>query len=335
MSVGAVAFFPPQNHLPTQMVRKKRGPTASTATNEPPKPWCWYCDREFDDEKVLIDHQKAKHFKCPLCPRRLNSARGMAIHADQVHKQRQTIVPNAMPGREASMDLVIIGMQGVPEKDIWERQLAKRGAAGGVDGAKRQRVDGGPSSTHAPVPPPGAYPPSLHHHHEQQQQIPPHQQRQSLYPPAPPYGAQRPMAMSVPPVMMHHQQQPRPPFAPPPQPPQQQSTFYFGYPPPMMPMMMPGMPPMTLAPPAHAGMPAIPQQAAAPSPPSPPKLSTNGLVIEAKPVLNPAAASATTTANAAVPAAAPKEPRMVVTDFEESLEEKRAKLSRYRYSPQL
>ena len=27
------------------------------------KPWCWYCDREFDDDKILINHQKAKHFK--------------------------------------------------------------------------------------------------------------------------------------------------------------------------------------------------------------------------------------------------------------------------------
>ena len=24
------------------------------------KPWCFYCDREFDDEKILIQHQKAK-----------------------------------------------------------------------------------------------------------------------------------------------------------------------------------------------------------------------------------------------------------------------------------
>jgi len=23
-----------------------------------------YCNREFDDEKILVQHQKAKHFKC-------------------------------------------------------------------------------------------------------------------------------------------------------------------------------------------------------------------------------------------------------------------------------
>eukprot|EP00854_Cymbomonas_tetramitiformis_P027466 gene27466-33872_t len=24
------------------------------------KPWCYYCDRSFDDEKILVQHQKAK-----------------------------------------------------------------------------------------------------------------------------------------------------------------------------------------------------------------------------------------------------------------------------------
>jgi len=27
---------------------------------EEEKPWCFYCDREFDDEKILLQHQKAK-----------------------------------------------------------------------------------------------------------------------------------------------------------------------------------------------------------------------------------------------------------------------------------
>ncbi|KAG8050304.1 hypothetical protein GUJ93_ZPchr0009g908 [Zizania palustris] len=27
----------------------------------------YYCDREFDEEKILAQHQKAKHFKCHLC----------------------------------------------------------------------------------------------------------------------------------------------------------------------------------------------------------------------------------------------------------------------------
>lgn len=41
------------------------------------RPWCYYCERDFDDLKILINHQKAKHFKCERCGRRLNTAGGM------------------------------------------------------------------------------------------------------------------------------------------------------------------------------------------------------------------------------------------------------------------
>lgn len=40
------------------------------------RPWCYYCERDFDDLKILISHQKAKHFKCEKCGRRLNTAGG-------------------------------------------------------------------------------------------------------------------------------------------------------------------------------------------------------------------------------------------------------------------
>ena len=33
-----------------------------------------------------MQHQKAKHFKCNQCPRRLNTAGGLAVHIQQVHK---------------------------------------------------------------------------------------------------------------------------------------------------------------------------------------------------------------------------------------------------------
>lgn len=52
--------------------------------------WCWYCDREFEDDKVLLQHQKAKHYKCPQCPRRLNTAGGLTVHLHQVHKSEPT-----------------------------------------------------------------------------------------------------------------------------------------------------------------------------------------------------------------------------------------------------
>ena len=40
------------------------------------RPWCYYCERDFDDLKILINHQKAKHYKCDRCGRRLNTAGG-------------------------------------------------------------------------------------------------------------------------------------------------------------------------------------------------------------------------------------------------------------------
>ncbi|XP_010519020.1 PREDICTED: protein SUPPRESSOR OF FRI 4 isoform X2 [Tarenaya hassleriana] len=77
------------------------------------KVWCYYCDREFDDEKILVQHQKAKHFKCHVCHKKLSTAGGMVIHVLQVHKENVTKVPNAKPGRD-STDIEIYGMQGIP-----------------------------------------------------------------------------------------------------------------------------------------------------------------------------------------------------------------------------
>jgi Zn finger protein HypA/HybF involved in hydrogenase expression len=48
------------------------------------KPWCWYCNREFDDEKILLQHQKAKHFKCHQCHKKLYTGPGLQIHSIQV-----------------------------------------------------------------------------------------------------------------------------------------------------------------------------------------------------------------------------------------------------------
>lgn len=49
--------------------------------------WCFYCEREFEDEKILIQHQKAKHFKCHVCQKKLSTAGGMVIHVRQVHRE--------------------------------------------------------------------------------------------------------------------------------------------------------------------------------------------------------------------------------------------------------
>ncbi len=35
--------------------KKKKNPESQL------KPWCWYCDREFQDERTLVEHQKCEH----------------------------------------------------------------------------------------------------------------------------------------------------------------------------------------------------------------------------------------------------------------------------------
>jgi hypothetical protein len=78
------------------------------------RPWCYYCERDFDDLKILINHQKAKHFKCERCGRRLNTAGGLSVHMSQVHKENLTAVDNALPNR-AGLDIEIFVMEGIPE----------------------------------------------------------------------------------------------------------------------------------------------------------------------------------------------------------------------------
>ncbi|KAF6809082.1 hypothetical protein CSOJ01_07151 [Colletotrichum sojae] len=78
------------------------------------RPWCYYCERDFEDLKLLISHQKAKHFKCDRCGRRLNTAGGLSVHLNQVHKETLTQVENALPNRQG-LDVEIFGMEGIPQ----------------------------------------------------------------------------------------------------------------------------------------------------------------------------------------------------------------------------
>ncbi|XP_064084365.1 BUB3-interacting and GLEBS motif-containing protein ZNF207-like isoform X4 [Macrobrachium nipponense] len=99
------------------------------------KPWCWYCNREFDDEKILIQHQKAKHFKCHICHKRLYTGPGLSIHCMQVHKETIDKVPNALPNRN-NIEIEIYGMEGIPEEDLKDHERQRAGRVGG--GNKRQ-----------------------------------------------------------------------------------------------------------------------------------------------------------------------------------------------------
>ncbi|KAK4121944.1 hypothetical protein N657DRAFT_647449 [Parathielavia appendiculata] len=94
------------------MGKKKRGhPDIEELLS---RPWCYYCERDFEDLKLLISHQKAKHFKCDRCGKRLNTAGGLSVHMNQVHKENLTSVENALPNRQG-LDIEIFGMEGVPD----------------------------------------------------------------------------------------------------------------------------------------------------------------------------------------------------------------------------
>lgn len=85
-----------------------------------------YCNREFEDDKVLIYHQKAKHFKCHICHKKLYTAPGLAIHCSQVHKEIINSVPNALPSRD-NIEIEIYGMEGIPEEDKRAHERLKSG----------------------------------------------------------------------------------------------------------------------------------------------------------------------------------------------------------------
>ncbi|KEG03395.1 zinc finger protein, putative [Plasmodium vinckei vinckei] len=104
------------------------------------KPFCYYCDREFDDEKVLIQHQKAKHFKCSQCNRKLDVASGLVVHMMQVHKTNLKTVPNSLPKRN-DPELVIRGMEGVPAEIIEENLNKLKQKLGDKNIKRQQRVN--------------------------------------------------------------------------------------------------------------------------------------------------------------------------------------------------
>ncbi|RAK81118.1 putative C2H2 finger domain protein [Aspergillus fijiensis CBS 313.89] len=121
------------------MGKKRRGPTLEEVLA---RPWCYYCERDFDDLKILISHQKAKHFKCERCGRRLNTAGGLSVHMSQVHKEQLSAVDNALPNR-SSLDVEIFGMEGVPE-DIIQAHNQRVATQFQQAEAERQAVTGNP-----------------------------------------------------------------------------------------------------------------------------------------------------------------------------------------------
>jgi len=99
-----------------------------------PVMFCYYCDRLFENERVLILHQRAKHFRCPKCNKKISSAHGMMVHMFQVHQATIESVPAAKEGRD-SFDIEIFGMDGVPAEMIEKKRIKLYGESA----AKRQK----------------------------------------------------------------------------------------------------------------------------------------------------------------------------------------------------
>jgi len=142
--------------------------------------FCYYCDRHFDNEKVLIEHQRGKHFKCPICHRRLSSARGMMIHVFQVHKESIDAVPHAKKGRD-SFELEIFGMVGVPQELVQERLIKIYGEPA----AKKQKIEHAPHQSSVMMP---GGPPRPNVYNPQQNQPPPQMMGRGMPPPHPQFG---------------------------------------------------------------------------------------------------------------------------------------------------
>ncbi|KAJ1969328.1 hypothetical protein IWQ62_000693 [Dispira parvispora] len=323
------------------------------------KPWCWYCEREFDDEVVLLQHQKAKHFKCSECHKRLNTAQGMVVHVAQVHKITVTKVPNALSHRQ-SPEVPIFGMEGIPQQDLVARQQAQRignGDSSSQPANKRPKTNMGGTSQSALTP------------EELQQQLAQYQaQRQNAaahgYPGVPPmmpymspYGYPMP---SYPPPHM-------PPGAP--YPAMGQSPYPAvpgwggppppGYPHPPVPGMTPYSAPATVpslsTPPvvnsagsSSASVPGAPSELATPPIPpqsfpqsqEPPVTTTNAAASTATTVPPPNQLPAATeqTGNAVAPPSTTKvekKLKLVYTDNDVSVEEKRSRLSKYLFSAEI
>jgi len=96
-----------------------------TGEPAPVKPTCFYCSRSFENEDVLISHQKLLHFRCSECGKKFANAPGMSIHMKTMHDIELKSVPKADPGRD-DPTLNIVGTTGVPTEEEREEAARKR-----------------------------------------------------------------------------------------------------------------------------------------------------------------------------------------------------------------
>lgn len=93
----------------------------------------------------MVQHQKAKHFKCHICHKKLYTGPGLSIHCMQVHKETIDKVPNSFPNR-SNIEIEIFGMDGIPPEDLKEHEKQKTGGKSDSEDdeptAKRPKPEG-------------------------------------------------------------------------------------------------------------------------------------------------------------------------------------------------
>ena len=77
------------------------------------RPFCYYCDKEFNNELILHQHQKARHFQCNECFKKFSTAPALDTHYVCIHHKNILRIPNAKVGRDL-FNISIYGMDGVP-----------------------------------------------------------------------------------------------------------------------------------------------------------------------------------------------------------------------------
>jgi len=122
------------------------------------RPFCYFCDRTFEDDNVLIQHQRAKHFRCAECDDgqirgKCESVQGLIVHTLKVHGKALARVPNAQQGRD-NPDQNVYGMDGIPDEMMEAKGFQIRQAIGGEESAaQRPKVEEPPRPTNAaPMP---------------------------------------------------------------------------------------------------------------------------------------------------------------------------------------
>ncbi|WVW86913.1 hypothetical protein I302_108968 [Kwoniella bestiolae CBS 10118] len=174
------------------------------------KPWCWYCEREFEDDKA----SEIETLQVSAMPKEVESY--------------STSLTNTLPGRDG-YDIEIFGMEGVPENAVAEwksRKEAEAGTAAMAAAAAASR----PRQSYTVIPEA-----DLQAALEQHKKLMAARNNPAPIPTFPPFGAAPPQFPAGPPPGF------RPPFPPvgvPPFPPISNSPIPMG-----SPAGLPGVPP--------------------------------------------------------------------------------------------